>query len=157
MAPALTYQDLRSDSLDYQGISPTLYAGYGDWVRDWLWLAGEIFGSTKSINLGNDKSENGLSLKMNYTYGVSLIPAINMDNTLTLFMRLGYERAKFSALDTTEGAYQVGLGLQTNLIDCWDIRAEYDYTPFHSVPQVGSIRGNSFTLAAVYRFVSMYS
>jgi len=156
LGPALTYEALKAGRIHYQGLSPVLYIGYGDWVREWLYIAGEIFGSPKSIDINNEP-KNGVSLKTKYTYGASLIPGINLDDMIMAYARLGFVSAKFQDLNERKGGSQMGLGLDGKIMDCWSIRAEYVYTMYSSVSGVGSLRSDEFTLAAIYQLDSLLS
>lgn len=148
--PALTYQHSTADNYSFEGISPLLFGGYGTWL-DNFYIAAEAFVAAKAIELGNDDDD---TLRTGVTYGLSILPSINLDNTLLAFVRLGYLRAKFTHLDTQEGAYQLGLGAETSLFTCWKVRLEYNYVPFRSVETVGTIQGNFVTLSFVYRMDS---
>ncbi|MBX3708658.1 MAG: porin family protein [Gammaproteobacteria bacterium] len=152
VGPGLTYADLESDNVSYSGISPAVYVGYGAWARNWLYLAAEIFGTAKSMNVNRGDNDKDSLFKTDYNYGVSLVPAINMDDVLIGYVRLGYIRTKFPNLDTVHGAYQLGVGMEGSITDCWSLRGEYVYTPYSSVNGVGTVRSNQVTVGLIYRF-----
>jgi hypothetical protein len=151
IGPSIAYDSLRAGHIRYAGIYPVLSGGYDDWVWDWLYIAGEIFASPKSIDVNNEP-KNGENLKTKYIYGVSIIPGINLDEMLLAYVRFGFASAKFQELDTTKGGTELGIGLETKLMDCWSVRAEYDYAKYSSIPSAGSLRADAFSLGAVYRF-----
>lgn len=156
VAPALSYQDLSSDDLSFQGISPTLYVGYGDWFRDYLFVAAEIFVSSRAIELSSDETTDGIKLDKGSSYGFSVLPTMNLASDLMAYLRIGYVRTDFSGVDSKQGAYQVGIGGEMPLTGCWSVRAEFDYTPYRSVDNIGTIRAKEISLAAVYRFESLF-
>lgn len=153
LGPALTYTDYQSHDLHYVGLNPGIQAGYGGWARDWLYFAAELFATTGSITIGNDKES--ASLKTDYNYGISFIPMINLDDVLFGYLRLGYIQTKFKSASDVKGAYQIGVGLEGNLTECWYLRGEYVYTPYTSVDSVGSVRSNQVTASLIYRFESL--
>lgn len=148
--PGITYADLHNDGLRYNGFNGTLYIGYGGWVQECAYLAAEIFGMTKTFNTKNTDEISKL-LKTGSNYGVSLVPAVNIEDSFVGYLRLGYIKTRFSNLGTTKSAYQIGAGVELPLKDLWTVRVEYTYTPYHSVDDIGSVYSNQGTVALIYR------
>jgi|SRR5579885_217354 opacity protein-like surface antigen len=153
--PAFEYDDFRAGHVRYSGIYPIVFGGYGDWVRDWLYVGGELFGGPKSIDVNNEP-KNGQSLKTKYTYGVSIIPGVNLDDMLMAFIRFGFVSTKFQELETTKGGTQLGLGVESKVAECWSVRGEYIYTRYSSVSSAGNLRSDAFMLSGIYRFESSF-
>lgn len=156
LGPSLTYMDLTSDVVNYTGLTPGLYLGYGAWARDWLNLSVEVFGKTKSYNIDSNNKDS-INLKTDYNLGISLVPAANLDNVLLGFLRLGYVRTKFSSFDETKGGFQLGVGIEGELVECWNLRGEFDYTQYNSLDEIGTVKSKEVTLALIYRFEPLVS
>jgi hypothetical protein len=157
IAPTLAYQDLSNDDLDFRGIKPSLYFGYGDWFREYLYVAGEIFISSRAYKLKDDDIVDGKRLVMGESYGFSILPTTALDSNLMAYLRLGYVRANFSGVNSKVGAYQLGIGAEMPIYNCWSLRAEYIYTPYRSVTDLGTIKSHEISLGAVYRLDSIFN
>lgn len=151
ISPGIIYENIHASGSSYEGMVGSLNLGYGGWMHDNLYLAGEIFGNTKPHTY-HESDDTAFLLKPGYAWGFSIIPAMNVQDAVTIYARLGYVRTKFQELNTTAGAYQAGLGAEAPLENCWSIRAEYVYSPYHSISGAGTIQFNQVTLALVYRF-----
>lgn len=153
LGPALNFESLRSNNnIRYEGLRAMAMGGYSVWVRDWLYLAAEVFGGPKPLDI-NNVPRHGLSLKTSYSYGGSLIPGIFLDDQIMPYARIGYLSTKFENPSTKKSAYQLGVGLEAKVIDCWSIRGEYDYVKYKNISGIGQVRTDEFNLAAIYRFL----
>lgn len=124
-----------------------VFAGYGSVVSPGFYLGGELNADLTSFTLSNN---NGL--KTTYGLGASIIPGMMLSNSTMFYGRAGVVRSKFSSKDKLANGGQLGLGIQTNLTQCWDLRGEYTYTAYKSVGGVSSPKADQFNLAAVYKF-----
>ena len=138
-----------SDAGFYRGVPATIFAGYGQTINQNVYLGGEVFGTLATMTLSNSSMGNA-GLRNTYGYGASFLPGYMLaDRTLT-FVRLGVIRSRFSSIKSTATGAQFGFGMQTNLMQNWDLRGEYDYATFSSVGGV-SPKTDSFNLGLVYK------
>jgi opacity protein-like surface antigen len=154
IGPGAEWESVSINSNHYQGVGPRIVAGYGEWVTYSFFMAGEIAGTPRSIVINNEP-KNGKSIKMKYSYSASVIPGFPMDETLMIYARLGYQYSRFDKQDVDKGGFLAGVGLDTNLTPCWDLRFEYDYTKYGNINSTGKPRENAFILDAIYRFYTL--
>lgn len=151
VGPSLNYESISSNGLRYEGLRPMIVAGYGNVFRSWLYFAMEAFLGSKSIDI-NNKSGDGISLRTSYAYGGSFIPGVFLDDQILGYIRLGLISTKFTQLDIKKSGYEAGLGIEAKMIDCWNIRAEYDYVSYNSIAGLGHLKAGEYNLAVIYRF-----
>lgn len=138
-------------SYNYRGIPGTIFAGYGADISQGFYLAGEVFGTFGTGTI----TDNGL--KTTWGYGLSILPGIMVSEHTMAYMRLGGVRTKFqpkfSSQKTVTGG-QFGLGLQTSLMQCWDLRGEYIYSTYSSLNKGsgGAPASDEFALGLIYKF-----
>ena len=138
----------------FKGFTGDLSLGYGA-LWDQFYLAGEIFGQWTG-KLKELTNTVGTSPKNNYGWGVSVLPGYMLTQYVLGYVRLGYEGTHFNNTpgSTSKGGYQVGLGMQTNIYQNWDLRGEYDYSHFSSISSsVGNVGTDQFLVGLVYKFV----
>lgn len=135
----------------YKGIEGTLSLGYAGVLTPAFYLAGEIFAGD-SWNVRNFP-ENGVSVRSTWTYGISLIPGMMLTDYVMAYVRLGAVRTRFSHEGENNTGWQVGVGGQTNLAPCWDLRGEYVYTGYRSDNDVGRPASDQFNIGVVYKFM----
>ncbi len=153
VGPALSYANLsptNNNGNRFKGITPMLMGGYGDWLGDWIFMALELFGGRWPIDIKNEP--NGFTLKTRYTFGASLIPAIDLDQYIGAYARLGVIYSKFESINANRRGYEGGLGLSASK-DCWTLRGEYDYAKYKPMAVVGRVKAHQLTLSAIYTFV----
>ena len=151
IGPGLEWQNVSMHSNHYQGLSPKLSLGYGEWVNESFFMAGEFSGAPWSIDMNNEP-KNGKSLKLKYSYAASVIPGFPLDEMLMIYGRVGYQYSRFQQLDLGKGGVLLGLGLGVNLTPCWDLRAEYNYIKYGSIGNVGKPSAYEIYVGGVYRF-----
>lgn len=154
VAPTLMYQNTYTDDIRYEEVSPKLALGYSTVSQQWIYLAGELFGSVKGHTLTNHP-KNGQNLRINYSMGMSLIPGLMLDPYLIGYVRLGLVYSRFDQADVMRNAYQVGAGMQFNVNPSWDIRAEYDYMQYSRISNLGSPRAGEVSVSGIYRFADV--
>jgi opacity protein-like surface antigen len=135
---------------NYRGMPANVFVGFGGNVGNGLYLGGEIFSTLANGSI----TDNGL--KSTYGYGVSFMPGVMLSDHTLGYARLGMVRTRFTPLslkDSTITGTQVGAGMQSGLMQNWDIRGEYVYTNYNTLPGVvGALRSDEFNLGLVYKF-----
>jgi opacity protein-like surface antigen len=144
------YDNIFRDDASYQGVGPQVAIGYSGVTNQWLYLAGELFGSTRGWQINNNIA-NGQSMKPIYSLGASLIPGYILDMQVMAYLRAGTIYTRFDQGNAFRNAYQIGAGLQYNLSCAWDIRAEYDYMQYNKIQGGGSPRTEEFSVGVIYR------
>jgi hypothetical protein len=151
MGPLVSYESIKAGGASYEGYAPRLTLGYGDYVRDAVWLAGELLAGVGTINHNYNPSPT-VSLKTSYSYGASILPGVGLDNTLLAYGRIGVMRTRFSNLQQVQNGYQLGLGLQAKLTDVWNMRAEYSNIKYRSMAGVGRPTADQYSIGLVYKW-----
>lgn len=139
-----------STDRNYRGVPANLFIGVGGQTGNGLYLAGEVFSTVATGTISDNH------LKSTYSYGVSFIPGVMISDHTMGYARLGAVRTRFISsglANTTITGAQAGAGLQTNLMQSWDLRGEYVYTAYNKLSGVnGSPRADEFNLGLVYKF-----
>lgn len=142
----------------YKGIEGILSAGYGYMMTTAFYLGGEIFVSD-SAKLKDFKSEtdpdDGVQSGINY--GLSLFPGYMITDHVLAYLRVGGTWTQFHDSNDhgnqTLGAWQAGLGAQTNVYQGWDVRAEYVYSGYNTLRDRGKVTADQFNVGVVYKFI----
>lgn len=135
---------------NYRGIPGQLFVGYGANIAQGFYLAGEVIGTFGTGTI----VDNGM--KSTWGYGLSIIPGIMISEHTLGYLRFGGVRTQFqpktASTQTINGA-QFGVGMQTSLMQNWDVRGEYTYSSYGSLKNAGgSPASDEFTLGLVYKF-----
>lgn len=133
----------------YRGVPATVYAGYGAALNKNIYLGGEILGTLGTGTL-NNTTYGAASLRTTYGYGASLIPGVLLNDNTMAFARAGVVRSRFSDANDTVTGGQIGLGMQTNLMQNWDLRGEYDYTKYGSIGNMNP-HTDLFNVGLIYK------
>lgn len=151
MGPALFLQDNTTNSSNYRGLHPRLSVGYAEMYQD-IYLAGELFGVPASATLA-DNNNNGAaaSARSTRSFGASILPGGMLTENVLAFARLGIINTLFPSPNTSRTGAQVGAGLQTCLTSHWDLRVEYIFTAYKTVPTLGSVKADQVGLGLVYK------
>lgn len=134
----------------YRGVPLTAFAGYGATINQNIYLGGEVLGVLGTGTLNSNNGGGPYSLKTTYGYGVSVIPGYYVNDSTMAFLRAGVVNSRFTNAGETATGGQVGVGMQTKLMQNWDLRGEYDYTGYQSV-NGHSPRADLFNLGLVYK------
>ncbi len=140
-----------------------LFIGYGMNVTDMFYLGAEIFGNwsgaDSSYNVGNSLSGVYSSdFKARGSWGVSVLPGIKFNPALLIYARLGYEWADLKATESytlgsfsesasktnTSGGFNWGIGMETEVVDNWSVRGEYNHTDYNSFSASQATTGTHF-------------
>jgi opacity protein-like surface antigen len=168
---------------DVTGSRTTLYGngGLGGLFAGLSWTLApkfivntEIFGnytstgsSNKTINITGGGTAQA-NLRIRYSYGASLMPALKFNEAAMLYLRAGLIRSQFNFHQTTPpatansnlsknniGGGQFGIGVQGDVGSNWGVRGEYDYVTYNSFTAFGNTitaRDNQFKVGVLYNF-----
>jgi opacity protein-like surface antigen len=150
-SPALFLVNNTTPSSNYRGLNPRLALGYSEMFPDY-YLGGEIFGDPASALISNNH-DNATSARSTWSVGGSIIPGAMITNSVLAFARLGVISTKFTGPNTTRPGGQVGLGLQTCITPYWDLRVEYDYTFYRTVPMLGAVKSDQVGIGLIYKVI----
>lgn len=139
----------------FRGLDGILSLGYGTMLNPSFYLAGEIFGlGTLNVNdMTYTSGTTNVGAKSSWGYGLSIIPGYMITDYVMTYLRLGGIRTRFNDQNVNVNAWQVGLGGQTNIVQNWDLRAEYVYSRYNSVSGIGNTSANQANLGLVYKFL----
>ncbi len=135
---------------NYRGVPVDLFAGYGATINTNLYLGGEVFLTPFTGTLSNTSYLS--SLKTTYGYGVSVMPGVMFSDHTLGYVRAGVVKSHFSALGQNKTGGQLGLGMQTNVTQDVDLRAEYVFTAYSNVSASRSPKSDAFKLGLIYKF-----
>ncbi|OAI48973.1 hypothetical protein AYO45_03800 [Gammaproteobacteria bacterium SCGC AG-212-F23] len=148
-----------STNSNFRGMVGTVSLGYGSIINQNFYFGGELFADLGTGTITDNTSlvrpgVNSTSVKTTVGYGGSLLPGLMFSEHTMGFLRLSLLQDRFSSAHSTVTGGQAGVGLQTNVTQCWDLRGEYDYTGFKTVPGngTGTTRSDQFMLGLVYKF-----
>lgn len=135
---------------NFRGVPGDIFAGYGASLGQGFYLGGEVIGTFGTAEITN----NGL--KSTWGYGLGIIPGIMVSEHTMVYIRIGAVRTqfqpKYASTQTLSGG-QLGVGLQTSLMQSWDLRGEYTYSTYSSMKNGGgSPASDQFMLGLVYKF-----
>lgn len=147
-----------------------LFLGYGQYMNNWFYLAGEIFGNYSgaetswSGNIGGTAYSSKFEAD-NSEYGISLLPGVKLNDTSLGYIRLGWNWARLKASETTttstsetntQSGFNYGLGIETLVYDNWSVRTEYSHTNYNSFSTDFGTKfspsDNQFMLGLIYHF-----
>jgi opacity protein-like surface antigen len=136
--------------VNFRGVPVDIFVGYGAIIGEGLYIGGEVLANVTTAEV----TDNGL--KSTYGYAASFLPGLLISDHTMAYLRLGILRQHFSPSGlkaNTVSAGQLGIGLQTNLMQNWDLRGEYDYDAYGSLSGIaGNPRGDEFDMALLYKF-----
>ncbi len=152
-----------------------LFGGYGEYYRNFLYLAGEAFvnlsgASSTSTFFDTDATTSyNTRLSAGTSFGLGLLPGLKVNDSSLFYLRLGCVWANFEdrenfataglGTSTNPSSWQMGfvygLGIETAIYQNFSLRAEYtrsdfsdsSHTPFGTVY---SPYDNQFMLGLIY-------
>lgn len=138
---------------NYRSMSGTILGGYGGVVNQNFYLAGELAAELGTTSISSNTLSGTTSVKTSYGYSLGILPGLMLSDHTMAFARLGIVRSRFSSASTNSTGGQAGVGLQTSLAQCWDLRGEYIYTGYNSVSGVsGNPRADQYNVSLLYKF-----
>lgn len=152
LGPTLLLQDNTTETSNYRGLTTQLAVGYADKIDDFF-LSGEIFVIPFSAIVSNNHSNGATSARSTRSYGISVLPGAMITEHVLGFVRVGAVSTQFSGPNTSRAGAQVGVGLQTCLTPYWDLRAEYTYTGYKTVPDLGSVKTDQVGIGLIYKVI----
>lgn len=149
----------------FHGIEGTLSVGYASMFTPEFYLGAEFFGADNFE--ASDYRIFGLnSVRTTWTYGFSLLPGYLITDNFLAYLRASVVRSRFNHFGENRTGWQLGIGAETNLCDCWDLRLEYIYSQYghlhhhfdrdnletfssrhHAIP-----RSDQFNIGVLYKF-----
>jgi opacity protein-like surface antigen len=152
VAPTIVYETLSVPGIGYNGVGPRLTLGYEDMLTQLIYAGAEVFTSPTTFKVYNNPNNIG-SLRITYSYGASILPGFNIDNTIVGYVRLGLVRTRFDNLGVIKSGTQYGVGVQWILTDLWRARFEYSLTKYNNIANIGHPDGNTTSIGLMYRFI----
>jgi len=132
-----------------------LSLGYGALWDQTYYLAGELF-AQDSAKLKSWNNSLGASGRDTWGAGVSVLPGYMITSHVLGYLRGSWEQSHFNNTaggNSNKSGWGLGLGAQTNIVQNWDLRGEYDYTQYSRVTNVGKVLSHQVVLGLVYKFV----
>lgn len=148
---ALPYQNISSGEANTEGFNPRLTFGYGSLLSEWFYLSGEVFAGPFFLQTYNNADTQG-DLRVNYSYGASLLPGVNIDGALVVYLRLGAIGTKFKQTGSNKVTWQGGFGVEDRFSPEWSIRGEFDRTSYGTVDNFNSVTSSEYAIAINYHF-----
>jgi len=145
LGPTIVYQTMSVNNAGYNGIAPRMTLGYEDMLTPVIYTGVEIFSNPTTIKVYNNPSDQG-SLRVTYSYGASLLPGINFDNTIVGYGRLGLIRTRFDNLGQVKSGVEYGVGIKWMLNDLWSAKGEYTYTKYNNINPMGHPSSNTYSI-----------
>jgi len=151
LAPEIVYRAISANNIAFNGVSPSLALGYDEMLSERFYAGVEVFDNLATIKIYNNSNNFG-SLRTTYSYGASILPGINFDNTIMGYLRIGMIRTHFSNLNVNKSGAQYGLGIQWAISGPWSARLEYAYTKYSDISNIGHPTANQFSIGLMYHF-----
>jgi opacity protein-like surface antigen len=152
VGPTLLLKTTTLHSSSSREVSPKLTVGYGGVFSQGIYFAGELFLLTSSLQINSKKDTSAVNIKSSFSYGLSVLPGLAINEATTIYTRFGLVKTRFSSLNQSSTGFQAGVGLQTTLSAAWDLRAEYVYTAYRSISGAGAPRSDWAGVGGVYKF-----
>lgn len=153
-----------------------LFLGYGQYMSDYFYLGGEIFGNASDARTSWAATAGAVSyttsVRARGSWGLALLPGVRLNDTSLGYIRLGWNWVSLRARETltaisdiartnTSNGFNYGVGIETLLYDMWSVRAEYSHTGYTNFTSNNTIVGtstrfnpsdNQFMLGLIYHF-----
>lgn len=132
-----------------------LFLGFGKYLSDIFYLGGEVFGywggANEHVTVSSPLGYLKLNLEEQGSYGLAVLPGIKINQTTLAYLKGGYlwtnthANATLHVNPTPAGApgvtfsgsrnnnisgWEVGIGMETLLVDNWSLRADYTYVDY---------------------------
>lgn len=137
----------------YKGLEATLSIGYAALVTPMFYLAGEAYAGDSAQLRDYPSAGSSLDVRSTWNYGASIIPGIMLTDNMVGYIRGGMNRTRFSRISRYATAWHAGIGIQSNIVQNWDIRAEYVYNQYNHADGVNNPYAEQFNFGIVYKFI----
>lgn len=151
MGPSVYLERISGHNVTYGDIHPTLAVGYATMPGDIYW-GGELFYTPLTASMTNSQSDGAPSAKASRSYGASFLPGFMVNDSVLGYLRAGFISTLFTSPGATKTGVQLGLGFQTALTHNYMLRGEYDYSAYHSIHGLGSLKSNQIGVGFIYKF-----
>lgn len=121
------------EGVGFNGIGGTVFAGYKIPVGEKTYAAVEVNFDIMSAKVGDDTD----SVKANHSFGASALLGYNLNDSTSLFGRIGYQRGRETTTIDSEkfaanrSGLRFGAGLETKLTESLSLRGEYSRTHYY--------------------------
>lgn len=136
---------------NFIGWHPQIELGYHA-KSEKFYLAGEIFEGPGTINVRENHNGTTVGAKSTQSFGVSILPGVRVNEQTVAYARLGAANTHFTGPNESRNGGLVGFGLQSYFAEGWDIRGEYVFTAYSSMPRLGSVKSHQVGVGAIYNF-----
>jgi opacity protein-like surface antigen len=147
--PGISLQDTYAEDSSYRGVNPKFSFGYGQHFNEFWYVGTEANASFGTATLQTGGTNN---LKTSNTFGLSLLPGIQLTPDTLAFTRFGLVNSYFNEPDKRQTGGQLGLGLETHLTPSWEVRGEYTYSEYSNMINIGTPKTSAFTFGFVHNF-----
>lgn len=151
VGPTIFAEHITGSHSHVDGVHPRLSVGFSGIIEEDYYLAAEVFAIPTSATFADSHSANTVSVKIDHSFGLSLLPGIMLTDDLLGFLRLGVIQSRFDGISASKTGGQVGAGLQTQLTKSWDLRGEFIYTEYKSSPTIGTPRNREVGIGVTYQ------
>jgi opacity protein-like surface antigen len=150
--PSVFVQDNTTPTSNYRGLHPRMSVGYAEMMGD-FYLAGEVFGVPATATMADNHSNGAVSARSTRSVGASIMPGGMITENVMGYARVGVVNTLYPSPNTSRAGGQIGFGLQTCLTSYWDMRVEYLYSAYKTVPTLGAVKSDQFGLGLVYKVI----
>jgi opacity protein-like surface antigen len=91
--------------------------------------------------------------RSNYGLGISILPGMQLNSSTLFYGRIGVETFRLSNYLSYRTGGQLGIGIQTDFTESFDLRAEFVYTGRGIFEGFGVSQYRIFRLGLVYSFI----
>lgn len=153
LGPEVFVQANTTPSSNYRGLFPRLSVGYAQLFDKDFYLALEAFGVPTMATLADNHNNGAVSARSTRSIGASIIPGGMLTENVLAFARVGVLNTQFTAPNSARWGGQIGVGLQTSLTPYWDLRAEYIYSAYKTVPTLGAVKSDQMGVGLIYKVI----
>jgi len=129
-----------------------LSAGWGYLWGQRFYLAGEVFGGDNGALKNYRSTSTHNSLQSGWYFGGDILPGLMITDHVLAYARAGAVNTRFNEINANRTAWQVGLGGQTTISKNLDIRAEYIYSLYSSIPGISRPQTSQVNAGIVQKF-----
>ncbi len=131
------------------GLVANIFAGIGKTLDDnqKYYLGGEVLAEGSPAYTSSSHWD-----RTTYGLGASIIPGLMLNKDTMAYGRVGVKLLHNIGTGNFHTGGQLGLGLQTNVAQNWDVRGEYSYTGYGIIKDFTKNGSNQLGLGLVYKF-----